>query len=521
MSDKIDRPRPSRPPAPKPLATRAPAKAASVVAKKDEMSTGRGSALRSKAAKVVGSPATSSAVGTKEGTFKASSLQLGKSPPAGLSATGAAGTSAGTAQGPTTATPPGPVDPSPMTPVDNAIVSALGVDKMVPGTTYTVTVKASGELAAGLGVEVGADVTVTVERSKDDPDKLTFSMGAGGEVGGKATADSAGAGQANATGALTGEAKLEFSVDLSKPGEATKLAVFAANTGVMTGVATAVGAVPGASLAAVAALNGLESAFGVQTPLAFVASHLTAVEGSVGGKLTALLAGQVGPALSGQLDGYLKGGGRVEFNPDGTLTLKGNVTVGADGSLKGGAGVAGQVATTLGTGTAEVSFQASTRLNPGPPMTVVSQGYSATFTLKGGAAVAPGVTAGGSVALSVSVNDLPPALRGRVQAALLAGDPQAAAALLSQALQSGSVKASVDVTGSTTLDGEVKLVAEELGTGGGAAVSGSISAKVPLLSGKVTVTATGVKLDAALFGYPAGTELSWAQLQALSEHAAP
>ncbi|MHB8878872.1 MAG: hypothetical protein ACYC8T_34660, partial [Myxococcaceae bacterium] len=415
---------------------------------------------------------------------------------------------------------PLPIDRTNMTAADKAVVNVLGLDSMLPGQKVEAEVTASAELAAVLGVEVGAKVSVSVERDATDPNKFKISLGGEGEVGGKLTGDTAGA-EANGTAALTGSAGIELTVDLSQPGGASELAAFAAQTGAMSAMAS----LPMVGPAMVGAVNLLEQLPGVNLPgepIDFIRDHLTAIEVGVGGKLGGILGGALGPGVQGTLDLYLKGGGRVDFNPDGTLTLTESVAAGVTGTARGGVGVAGATAMVdLASGTAEVGFERSLVVNPGPPPQALSEGYSATLTLGGDVAGPAGLTVGGEVKLKVAIDQLPPMTQEKVQAALLAGDTQAAAQLIADAVNGGQVKASIDVTQTTALGGEVKVKPEEAGVGGGITLGGSVSSEIPVISGSVTVTATGVKLDAALFGFPAGTELTWDQLRELSAGVGP
>jgi len=413
-----------------------------------------------------------------------------------------------------------PIDRQGMTPTDKAVVNVLGLDKMLPGQKVKVEVNASAEVAAALGVEVGAKVSVTVERDATDPNKFKISLGGEGEVGGKVTGDTAGA-EANATAALTGSAAVELTVDLSKPGAASELAAFAAQTGVMGAMAS----LPGVGTALVGAANLLEQLPGVNLPgepVDFIRNHLSAVEVGAGGKLGGILGGALGPGVQGTLDTYLKAGGRVEFNPDGTLTLTEKVAAGVKGSVTAGVGAAGATAgVKIGSGKAEVGFERSLIVNPGPPPKPVSESYSATLTLAGDVIGPAGTTVGGQVKLKVKLDQLPPFTQEKVEAALLRGDTQTAAQLIADAVNSGRVKASVNVTGSTSLGGEAKIKPEEAGVGGGITVGGSVSSEIPILSGSVQVTAKGVKLEVAMLGFPAGTELTWDQLKDLAAKNTP
>ncbi|GMU60890.1 MAG: hypothetical protein AMXMBFR34_26530 [Myxococcaceae bacterium] len=408
-----------------------------------------------------------------------------------------------------------PIDRANLTGLDKAIVNAMGLDRMTPGQKTSVQVTANAELAAVLGVDVGAKVQVSIERSAEDPNKFKIVVGGGGSVSGKLTGDTAGA-EANAALGVEATAGFELTVDLSKRGGASELAAFAAQTGAMAGIAS----LPGVGPMAATFLTGVQELPGVNLPgepIDYIRRHLSAVEVGVGGKLTGVLGGTLGPGVEGQVAPYLKGGGRIEFNPDGTLTLKATVAGGVEGEVKGAVGGGGvQAAIRLAGGSAEVAFERSLVLQPGRPPRALSEGYKATITLSGDAA-----TQGGQVKLEVGVDQLPPATRERVMAALLRGDTQAASTLIGQAVQSGQVTASLGVTALTNVSGELQVKPMAAGTGGGVTIGGQVTNEVPVVSGSVSVTARGIKLQAAAFGYPAGTELTWQQVRELTGRLPP
>lgn len=402
-----------------------------------------------------------------------------------------------------------------LTGIDKAVINAAGFDRMTPGQKTTVQVSANAELAAVLGVDVGTKVNVSVERRTDDPNKFKITLGGGGSVGVKVTGDTAGA-EANAKLAVEGTAGIELTVDLSKPGAATELAAFAAHTGAMAGIA----ALPGVGPAAAAVLTGIEELPGVNLPgepLDFMRKHVTAVEVGVGGKLTGILGGTLGAGVEGQVAPYLKGGGRIEFNDNGTLTVRASVAGGAEGEIKGAVGGGGaQASLRLAGGQAEVAFEQSTVIQPGSPPRVLSEGYKATLTLAGDVG-----GSGAQVKLEVALDKLPPALKERVMGKLLTGDTQGASDLLGQAMREGQLTASIGVSKLTNLSGELQLKPEEAGVGGGVTLGGQVTNEVPVANGSVTVTARGIKLEASAFGYPAGTELTWDQVRALGERLPP
>lgn len=408
-----------------------------------------------------------------------------------------------------------PIDRTNMTGLDKAVVNAMGLDRMTPGQKTSVQVSANAELAAVLGVDVGAKVQVSIERSTDDPNKFKISVGGGGSLSGKVTGDTAGA-EANAAIGVEGTAGFELTVDLSKKGGATELAAFGIQSGAMAGIAS----LPGVGPAAAGFLTGIQELPGVNLPgepIDYIRRHLSAVEVGVGGKLTGVLGGTLGPGVEGQIAPYIKGGGRIEFNDNGTLTIKGTVAGGVEGEVKGAVGGGGvQASIRLAGGSAEVAFERSLVLQPGRPPRALSEGYKATITLNGDVA-----TQGGQVKLEVGVDQLPPAMRERVMGALLRGDTQTASNLIGQAVQNGQVTASIGVSSITNVAGELQVKPMAGGTGGGVTIGGSVTNEVPVVNGSVTVTARGIKLQGAAFGYPAGTELTWQQVRELTEKLPP
>jgi hypothetical protein len=408
-----------------------------------------------------------------------------------------------------------PINRTNMTGLDKAVVNAMGLDRMVPGQKTSVQVSANAELAAVLGVAVGTKVQVSIERNADDPNKFKVAVGGGASVAGKVTGDTAGA-EANAALSVEGTAGFELTVDLSKKGGATELAAFGLQSGAMAGIA----ALPGVGPAAATFLTGIQELPGVNLPgepIDYIRRHLTAVEVGVGGKLTGILGGTLGPGVEAQVAPYLKAGGKIEFNPDGTLTIKGTVAGGVEGEVKGAAGAGGaQVAMRLAGGQAEVAFERSLTLQPGRPPKLLSEGYKATLTLQGDA-----LTAGGQVKLEVAVDQLPPMVRERITGALLRGDTQGASRLLKEAFDKGQVTASMGVAALQNLSGEVQVKPMVGGTGGGITIGGQVTNEIPVVSGSVAVSSKGITLKAAAFGYPAGTELTWAQVRELSKKLPP
>lgn len=408
-----------------------------------------------------------------------------------------------------------PIDRANMTGLDKAIVNAMGLDRMQPGQKTSVQITANAELAAVLGVDVGAKVQVSIERSTDDPNKFKIAVGGGASVAGKVTGDTAGA-EANAALSVEGTAGFELTVDLSKGGGASELAAFGLQTGAMAGIAS----LPGVGPTAAAFLTGIQELPGVNLPgepIDYIRRHLSAVEVGVGGKLTGILGGTLGPGVEGQVAPYLKGGGRIEFNDNGTLTIKATVAGGVEGEVKGAVGGGGvQAAIRLAGGQAEVAFERSLVLQPGRPPRALSEGYKATITLNGDVA-----TQGGQVKLEVGVDQLPPAIRERVMGALLRGDTQGASNLIGQAVERGQVTASLGVSSITNVSGELQVKPMAAGTGGGVTIGGQVTNEVPVVNGSVTVTARGIKLQASAFGYPAGTELTWQQVRELTARLPP
>lgn len=394
-----------------------------------------------------------------------------------------------------------PIDRTRLGTTDRMLVDAMMLDGMVPGSSKTVTVNASGDLAAVLGVQVGAEVTVEVSRDDEEPSKFGFKLGGAGDVSAVLGADTAGE-EAHGTAGVLAEGGVGIEVDLAKPGEATALAGFAAHTGL------AVFPRASTALALVEQLPGVSIP---GEPLPFLRDHLSEVEVAVGGKLTGEAAVALFGAASAELEAAMKGGAKLERDGD-NWKISANVASSAEATLSGGAGAGGAAAeVTLGSGSAGVTFSRELLVKPGVPPTLLEDSYQAELELAAAANVTGSTALGGKATVSVALEKLPPAFAESVKLKLAAGDVEGASAVLQQALASGEVKGELAVSGTAETAGEAKLNLKAGGTGGQGAIGGGYSTEVPLGSVECTLSRSGVELDGSLLGMKG--EVLWDQLR--------
>jgi hypothetical protein len=398
-----------------------------------------------------------------------------------------------------------PINRQNLSQTDKAVINALGLDNVPPGGKVEVEVKATADVAAVLGVEVGAKVTVTVERGKDNPNEFKMKLGGGASVDGQITGDTAG-GEANATAGVTAEAAVELKMDLSKPGAATELAAFGAHTGVLAALPTPI---QGAALA-------LEQLPGVNLPgepVDFMKKHLSSVEVQVGGRISEELGGVLGAGLTGTAEQYLKGGGKIEFNDDKSITVKRNVTLGAEGAVTGGVGGGGFDANIqIAGGKGEVVFEEAIKIEPGPPPKEAGRNYKAEVSLN--------VTAGGrggEAKMSIDLQTLPPGpVKDQVLGALKRGDLNGAKAALQNAIENSQVTAKLEVSSATAHAGSVEGEVKGLGTGGGVEVGASVKTTRPLGEASVVINKNGITVTGEINGKKLVNEkITYAQLQEL------
>ena len=403
-----------------------------------------------------------------------------------------------------------PINRQNLSQTDKAVVNALGLDNVPPGGKVEVEVKATGDLAAVLGVEVGAKVTVAVERGKDNPNEFKMKLGGGASVDGEITGDTAG-GEANATAGVTAEAAIELKMDLSKPGAATELAAFGAHTGVLAALPTPIS---GAALA-------LEQLPGVNLPgepVDFIKKHLSSVEVQAGGRITQELGAVVGGGVTGAAEQYLKGGGKIEFNDDGSLTVKRNVTLGTEGAVTAGVGGAGFDANVqLAGGKAEVVFEESIKVQPGNPPRETGRSYKAELLLN---ATAGG--RGGEAKISIDLQTLPPGqVKDQIVGALQRGDLNGAKAALQNAIANSQITGKIEIASATTHAGSLEGEVTVGGVGGGVEVGASVKTTRPVGEGSVTINKNGITVNGEIGGRKLVNEtVTFAQLQELLRNGA-
>jgi len=228
-----------------------------------------------------------------------------------------------------------------LTETDKKVLNTLPLEQIPPGGTTEMRVFANADIAVVLGVEVGAQVSLSVIRDRENPDVYTFGIQPGGKAQVKVSVDEelASGESAGGKGGLAGSIGMELTVDLSKQGEATELAQFAVGLGMQTPVGGVIGSMAG---------EVFELATGIPAggnTLEFLNDHLTAVQGDLGSLGSIPLGITQGIALEGEYEKYGKAEGRIEFDREtGGYTITGGVSSG--GSLTGRAGV-GKVASAL------------------------------------------------------------------------------------------------------------------------------------------------------------------------------
>ncbi|WP_375773076.1 hypothetical protein NR798_20020 [Archangium gephyra] len=409
---------------------------------------------------------------------------------------------------------PNAIDRSNLRQTDKAVINALGLDNIPPGGSIEAEVEVTADLAAVLGVEVGTKVTLGIERSAENPSEFTLKFGGGASVDGELTGDTAGA-EANATAGVGVSAGIELTVDLSQPGGATGLAAFAAHSGFLAalptpvaGLALAVEQIPGVNLPG--------------EPLEFIREHLSAVEVGVDGHLSEELGAVVGAGVTATAEQYLGAGGRIEFNDDGTLTVKGKVNAGGGVALDAGVGAGGvdaniQVAGANG----QLEFEAAIQVEPGPPPRELERSYTASITVDG-QALGVGGKAKLSFELGSTLAQAPEDVRNRMLDALRRGDVGAAANIFqNEILPHVSLEGKLEVSATATLSGSVEGEVSVGGIGGGVGISGTVTTTTPVGTGTVTLDSSGLTVTGSLFGEEVVDEnLTFQEMLELGQRAA-
>lgn len=410
---------------------------------------------------------------------------------------------------------PNAIDRSNLGQTDKAVINALGLDNVPPGGSIEAEVTVTADLAAVLGVEVGTKVTLGIERSAENPGQYTLKLGGGASVDGELTGDTAGA-EANATAGVGVSAGIELTVDLSQPGAATELAAFAAHTGVLAAMPT-----PVAGLAlAVEQLPGIDLP---GEPVDYIRDHLSAVEVGVDGHISEELGAVLGGGVTATARQYLGAGGRIEFNDDGTLTVKGKVNAGGGVAVDAGVGAGGvdaniQVAGANG----QLEFEAAIKVEPGPPPKELERTYTATITVDGQALGVGGGKAKLSFELGSTLAQAPADVRDRMLGALASGDVEGAARIFqNEILPHVSLQGKLEVNATATMSGSVEAEGKVTGIGGGVGISGTVTTSTPVGSGTVTLDASGLTVTGSLFGEEVVNEnLSFQEMVEMAEQAA-
>ncbi|HYV49053.1 MAG TPA: hypothetical protein VFA20_29540 [Myxococcaceae bacterium] len=399
-----------------------------------------------------------------------------------------------------------PIDQSHLGMVDKMVVNTLGLGNVPPGSTTTVEVKANAQLAAVLGVDVGATVTVSASRDAENPNQFTFSFGGGGTAEVEGSPNSTGATAQSATG-VDGSVSIEFKVDFSQPGEATQFAGFVGHMGLMA-------AVP----AAADALGIIESIPGVNLPgepVPFLQDHISAIEVSGNYHLSEEVGAVMGEGGSIASQQFLQGGGRIDFNPDGTLTLTGKVGAGYEWELSNGVGAdnALEASGVVAAQNAEINFVSQTTVDPSVvPPTVLSQSGGVEIEI-GGELLTGGVTAKVNIDLQEALAGAPPDVQARMREALRTGDVAEAGRIFTQeVLTSTSVSGSVEITGSSRVKGALEAGLEEMGAGAKGSIEGSVKEEITIYSGEVTIDANGVTADTGFLGHTEPQQMTWEEL---------
>jgi hypothetical protein len=409
---------------------------------------------------------------------------------------------------------PNAIDRANLSQLDKAVINGMGLDSIPPGGSLEIEVEATGHLAAVLGVEVGTSVTMTVERSAENPNEFTMGFGGGASLDGIATGDTAGA-EATAGVGVGVNAGIELTVDLSQSGAATELAAFAVHTGVMASLPPVISG----------PLMALEELPGVTLPgepLQFIRDHLSAIEVGADGHLSGELSAVVGVGVTGTAEQYLSGGGRIEFNQDGTLTVSGNMAVGGGVTADVGVGGGGFDANvTVGGFNSELGFQASFTVQPGPPPRELDRTYSASLSM-GASVLGAGMEGTISVDLESTLAQAPADVRNRMNAALRSGNLQEAANIFrNEILPHVSVTGSLEINATASAAGGVEGEIMVAGVGGGLGASASVTTTVPVTSASVTLDSDSVAVTGSLFGRQVANEdITYQQLMEMARRAA-
>ncbi len=196
---------------------------------------------------------------------------------------------------------------------DKKVIDTFGLDNFKPGEKRSFSADVIGKIGEGLYGGVGVAEKFTLERDLDDPNKFRVIIEAEPRIEAGFEGKDLGEG-VTAKGTAASKITTTLETDLSKRGEATELAGFAAQSIVLTQIPSAV-SVPALLLKKISGVNLPGD------PVSYIKSHKKSVEitAGTGQELNAKLLSIVG--LNATLGQKLATGGKLEFNDDGSYTL--------------------------------------------------------------------------------------------------------------------------------------------------------------------------------------------------------
>lgn len=394
---------------------------------------------------------------------------------------------------PLSGTNPTAIDRQDLTTLDKAAIRALQLDNVIPGGSTSLEVEASAEVAAVLGVDVGAKVNLSVARSlPPNQDELTLGLSAGGSVKGSLNADTAGfKGNVKAGGGR--EVGVELQIDLSKPGEATNLAGFVLQAGTLGTPAAAAG------LEAVDRVT--DFAFGRDvtpgTPIEFIRNHISSISladnAELSPELGAILGGgvDVEGTLAATAGGTIEVGHKADGSPY-VSAIAGRIGIGANGAAKPGVGAGGIQATSsavqLGVKNqleAKVSFNEDG----------TSAGTSYAWIMSGEAQGQIGPAGGGyNGEIRFALDESVPGHIKQDIALALAGQQhgEASRILLEEALPHLTLKGTTIVNATVQASGEVSIKPSWMGAKAGGTLAGKVTHQQMLMTGEVELSKDGL-----------------------------
>ncbi|MEW6731003.1 MAG: hypothetical protein AB1489_06680 [Acidobacteriota bacterium] len=396
---------------------------------------------------------------------------------------------------------PGAIKRDDLSTTDKAVLNILQLDKLKPGEKVTLTAKE----AASLGIDVAKlgvseNGTITVERGMGaDSNKIKITVEAGGSAsaGPAASANDQGAG---ANLSIEGKVRITMEVDLSKPGEATKLgkAILGGNVRDMITMAM-ISANP----------SDKETDF-----TEFVNEHTISVEveGSINVEAEAKIAQLTG--LDPKIIANISGGGKVEFDKGANRddpnddTTKVTVSVSTSAKISGSKdeekvpGV--KIKGPGGELEAKVSLENTTILDknkmPIGNESVIKLTVSGNILVpnqNGVVTTAQGVN--GELELSVSVNQLmkklPPEVAKKLQDAIKRGDMKEVSRIIQENVVNNpsiTLNAKLSVNASTKIG--VEIGKEIAGTGGSIGLEAESQIPIIAAEGTATINKDGVTI---------------------------